>query len=400
MRPVHVRSIGLFAPGFPDARAFVEQRPDPTALEPRDVLPARARRGITRTTRMMADVVAQATERAGFDAATVRTVYASAFGETATSVVLLGMLHEGDGALSPARFSTSVHNAASGLVSIANGNRAFSTAIAAGRSTVAMGLLEALTLVHTDPAPTVVVFADEGVSAVLAPHLNFEPLAVAFGLSGDPEGALATIVDVRRGPRAGGVAPPAGFEKNPAAVSLALVRAVFEGRAAVVDLESEGDRPWRATVAPPFAARTPLPPLRELVPHRPPMLLLDEVVAWNGGRAECLVVLRDDSPFVEAGRVSAMLAVEYMAQCVAACAGLQGHSRGEAVRVGYLVGAREITLPSEPFRVGDVLRIFAQHVWGDDALGNFRCSVERGGEVVAQATLNVYRGDLDMRSRP
>jgi predicted hotdog family 3-hydroxylacyl-ACP dehydratase len=110
--------------------------------------------------------------------------------------------------------------------------------------------------------------------------------------------------------------------------------------------------------------------------------------------------LRDDSPFVEAGRVSPMLAVEYMAQCVAACAGLQGHANGKPVRVGYLVGAREITLPPEPFRVGDVLRVRAQHVWGDDVLGNFRCSVERGGEVVAQATLNVYRGDLEMSPRP
>jgi predicted hotdog family 3-hydroxylacyl-ACP dehydratase len=393
MRPVHVHSVGLFAPGFADARAFVEGRRDDGALAPRDVLPARARRGTTLATRMMADVAAQATEQAGFDPGAVRTVYASAYGETATSVALLEMLHGADGAISPARFATSVHNAASGLVSIAAGNRAFSTAVAAGSATVAMGLLEAAALLHADPSPTVVVFADEPVPEALSPDLGFEPLAVAFGLSGDPAGALATIVDVQRMPRAGS-APAATSHGNPAAAALPLLRAVLAGGPATVALEPEGGFPWSAAVVAPPPVRAPYPPIRELVPHRPPMLLLDEVLSWEAGKTVCLVVLRDDSPFVEAGRVPPMVAVEYMAQCVAASAGLRGNAQGEPVRIGYLVGAREIVLPAEPFRVGDVLHVEASHVWGDDTLGNFQCSVERRGEVVARATLNVYRGDL------
>jgi predicted hotdog family 3-hydroxylacyl-ACP dehydratase len=396
MRPLHVHSVGLFTPGFADARAFVESRREGSVLAPRDVLPSRAGRGTTLTTRMMADVAQQATAGAGFDAATVRTVYASAYGETATTMALVEMLHSGDGALSPARFANSVHNAASGLVSIAHGNRAFSTAIAAGPSTVAMGLLETAALLHEGPAPSLVVFADEPVPSSVASDVDFAPLAIAFGVSGDPAGAIATIVDIRRRPRAGGASLPPGLARNPVAAALPLVHAVFEGRAAVIALETEGDEPWSAVVAPPFAAAGPFPPIRALVPHRPPMLLVDEILESETGRTVCRVVIRDDSPFVEAGRVSPMVAVEYMAQCVAAGAGLHGHERGEPVRVGYLIGAREITLPAEPFAVGDVLRVEASHVWGDAVLGNFRCSVERGGEVIARATLNVYRGDLQV----
>jgi predicted hotdog family 3-hydroxylacyl-ACP dehydratase len=409
MRPVYVHGVGLFGPGFPDIRAWFDGRRVDGATAPRDVLPVRARRGTTLVMRILCDVVAQATEQSGFDVATVRTVYASAYGETATSAVLLSMIYESDGALSPARFSTSVHNAASGLVSIAGGNRAFSTAIAAGPQTVAMGLLEAMTLIHADPSPVVVAFADEPVPAVLSPVLGFEPLGVAFGLSGDPRGALATLIDVRRAPRAATPAPCPGYEKNPAAAALPLVRAVFEAGArggsltpptrdgrAVVALELEGDAPWSALVTPPAAAHARPPPVEELVPHRPPMLLIDEVVAWDDAGAECRVVLRDDSPFVEAGRVSPMLAIEYMAQCVAVYAGLRGRERGQPVRVGYLVGAREVVLGQEPFRVGDVLRVRARHAWGDEILGSFQCSVERGDEVVAQGTLNVYGGDLDV----
>jgi predicted hotdog family 3-hydroxylacyl-ACP dehydratase len=137
-----------------------------------------------------------------------------------------------------------------------------------------------------------------------------------------------------------------------------------------------------------------MPPVEQLVPHRGPMLLLDEVRRGDAKGIECRVLLRPDSPFVEAGRVRAAVAVEYMAQCVAAWVGLQGHARGEPVRIGYLVGAREVAFAVDEFRVGDELRIEATRVWGDDTLGHFECKVSRDGATVATGGLNVYRGPL------
>jgi predicted hotdog family 3-hydroxylacyl-ACP dehydratase len=137
-----------------------------------------------------------------------------------------------------------------------------------------------------------------------------------------------------------------------------------------------------------------LPSIMDVVPHRPPMLLLDEVVAWDSNRAECRVVLRDDSPFVEGGRVASTLAIEYMAQCIAVFVGLEAHYRGLPIPLGYLVGAREISLPVDGFRVGDVLSVEASPIWGGETLGSFQCKVERMGEVLAEGALNVYRGEL------
>lgn len=394
MRALHVRSVGLFAPGFPDARSFFEDRIDQRVLAPDNVLPPRLRRGASLVTRMMADVAAQATRQAGFDARTVRTVYASAFGEAQTALSILSMLHEADGVVSPARFATSVHNSASGLVSIADCNQASSTAVAAGRSTVAMGLLEAASLLHSEPGPVVVVFADEAPPEALAPGLGFAPLAVSLGLTDDPAGSIACVERLRRGPRGPASASSPAFGPNPIEPALGLVRAIFSAAPAVVALEAHGTLPWSATVTPPQAPVASLPTPIELLPHRPPMLLLDEVTSWNGDRVECRVVLRDDSPFVEAGRVASTIAVEYMAQCVAAFAGLRGRERGEPVRIGYLVGAREVTFAVDDLRVGDVLRVEASPVWGDETLGNFACAVDREGEAVARGTLNVYQGEL------
>jgi predicted hotdog family 3-hydroxylacyl-ACP dehydratase len=406
---MYVRSVGFFAPGLRDVDAFAAGQGDPEVTSPRDVLPARARRGVSLVTRMLADVTRQAVERAGFAASSVRTVYASAFGETDAAVALLAMQHQGDGMLSPARFATSVHNTASGLVSIADGNRAFSTAIAGGPDTVAMGLLEAAALFHDEPMPLVVAFADEPVPAVLDARLGFRPLAVAFGLSERAEGALAAVVDLGR--RARPSSPdlargPGGDEAptfaNPIERALPLVRAVLGAGAAgapvTVALDGNEANPWTATVAPAAFDPTrsePLPPLTEVVPHRPPMLLLDQVTRWEPRRIACQVVLRDDSPFVEAGRAPATLAIEYMAQCIAAHVGMRGRASGEPVQIGYLIGARDVTLPTEDFRVGDVLRVTAAHLWGDDRLGSFTCTVERGGRAVAAGTLNVYRGRIE-----
>jgi predicted hotdog family 3-hydroxylacyl-ACP dehydratase len=149
-------------------------------------------------------------------------------------------------------------------------------------------------------------------------------------------------------------------------------------------------RPRRAHAIDP---RT-LPGIMDVVPHRPPMLLLDEVVAWDSKRAECRVVLRDDSPFVEGGRVASTLAIEYMAQCIAVFVGLEAYYRGEPIPLGYLVGAREISLPADGFRVGDVLSVEASPIWGGETLGSFQCKIDRMGEVVARGALNVYRGEL------
>jgi predicted hotdog family 3-hydroxylacyl-ACP dehydratase len=80
--------------------------------------------------------------------------------------------------------------------------------------------------------------------------------------------------------------------------------------------------------------------------------------------------------------------------------GLRGHARGEPVQIGYLIGARDVTLPAEDFRVGDALQVTASHIWGDEALGSFTCAIERGAREVAQGTLNVYRGDVERMPAP
>ena len=135
----------------------------------------------------------------------------------------------------------------------------------------------------------------------------------------------------------------------------------------------------------------PIPPIAELLPHAHPMILVDRVSSFQPGRAVCEVVLRPDSPFVEEGQVRALVAIEYMAQSVAAYAGLRARTRGDAPSLGFLLGSRDLKLHVERLHAGDALRVEIEHVFGDDQLGSFKCQVQRGAEVVAEALLSVYQ---------
>ena len=136
------------------------------------------------------------------------------------------------------------------------------------------------------------------------------------------------------------------------------------------------------------------PPLTELVAHRPPMLLLDRVVAADGDSVTCEVDLHAGSMFARDGAVSAVVFVEYMAQAVAACAGLRARARGEAVTPGLLLGSREVAFMVREARAGDRLEVRAALVWSDPAMGSYVCEVRRDGEVLACGTLNVYQGEI------
>jgi predicted hotdog family 3-hydroxylacyl-ACP dehydratase len=140
---------------------------------------------------------------------------------------------------------------------------------------------------------------------------------------------------------------------------------------------------------------TSYPPIVELVPHRPPMLLLDRVLSYDGERVVCETVLGPDSPFAEQGEVPAVVGIEYMAQTIAAGAGLSARDKGDqAGRTGFLLGCRNLSIAVDSFQIGDRLTVEARRTWGENQIGSFACKVQRGSEVLVEGALTVYQGPL------
>jgi 3-oxoacyl-[acyl-carrier-protein] synthase I len=142
------------------------------------------------------------------------------------------------------------------------------------------------------------------------------------------------------------------------------------------------------------AKKLPLYPVAEVVPHSGRMILLDRLTSVEEGRLVAEVTLSADSMFVRNGSARAIVCVEYMAQAVAAYVGTLSHMKREKVEIGFLIGIREMKLSTDRLEAGDSLEIVAEHVFGNDQLGSFKTSTSRRGEIIADATLTVYRGAL------
>jgi len=112
------------------------------------------------------------------------------------------------------------------------------------------------------------------------------------------------------------------------------------------------------------------PDLAGLLPHAGRMLLLDAVVRHDDAGTCCEAHPTADGWLAdERGGAPAWLALEYMAQCVAAheslCARAAGHSPGG----GMLVGADGLELRTARLPGGRVLRVSTRRVKGRPGLG-------------------------------
>lgn len=146
-----------------------------------------------------------------------------------------------------------------------------------------------------------------------------------------------------------------------------------------------------------------LPDIRELVPHAGQMVLLERVLHADHERLCAEVRIGPDSLFYADGAVGAWVGIEYMAQAIAAWAGFCARGRGEAVQVGFLLGARRYEADVPAFADGSVLHVHAQCVMqGESGLGAFDCRIDAagvgaagvgaaGGVTLARATVTVFQ---------
>ncbi len=132
-----------WAPGYETQQQWVQWQGDTGQIADQGTpdmkfLPAMFRRRLSRLSKLALTTAFDCIE----PQSSVSTIFASRHGELDTSVKLLEDLANSN-PLSPTKFSTSVHNTASGMYSIANKDHKPSTAIAAGIDTLEMGFIEA-----------------------------------------------------------------------------------------------------------------------------------------------------------------------------------------------------------------------------------------------------------------
>lgn len=132
-------------------------------------------------------------------------------------------------------------------------------------------------------------------------------------------------------------------------------------------------------------------PIGDLLPHQPPMLLLDEALGFSDDEVIVSVGIRVDHPLARPEGVPAHVGMELMAQACGVYVGAHALASGEPVRHGFILGTRAYEANVDWFSFGDKLRVSARVVLRDGQMGVFDCWIEREGIAVAEARLNLYQ---------
>jgi predicted hotdog family 3-hydroxylacyl-ACP dehydratase len=133
-------------------------------------------------------------------------------------------------------------------------------------------------------------------------------------------------------------------------------------------------------------------PAESLLPHRPPMLLIDRALEANDDTITASAVVHADTIFVENGRLPAHALLEYMAQTMGLWACWQAKQAGLPPPVGFLLGTRSLKLAVDSVAVGSDLALRATRIYiSDEGLAQFDCEARLNGELIACAKINAFQ---------
>ena len=108
---------------------------------------------------------------------------------------------------------------------------------------------------------------------------------------------------------------------------------------------------------------TDLDSVADLVPHSGDVVLLDEIEAAAPKSLSAITTVRADGLFnTTPHSVPSFIAVEYMAQAVAAWAGYHGRLEGRPVQPGLLLGVRDFQASLADMPVGARVRVAVEQV--------------------------------------
>lgn len=131
-------------------------------------------------------------------------------------------------------------------------------------------------------------------------------------------------------------------------------------------------------------------PAEQLIPHRPPMRLIDSLVSYSPTEAEIEAVPAADSIFVgEDGVLAQAALVELLAQGYAAAKGYDDLMNRRPITEGYLVGVRKLELFGAA-RAGDKLRIRIRTVGSFEGFIVADGVIERSGEMIASGCVKLW----------
>ena len=134
-------------------------------------------------------------------------------------------------------------------------------------------------------------------------------------------------------------------------------------------------------------------PLEALLPHRPPLVLLDGVRRVTDELCHAWLRVSPQAWYAQAdGSMPAWFGIELMAQAIAAYSGSSSATQGQPPRIGFLLGTQSYACSLDAFPAGAVIEILARPCFRDDSgLFAFQCELRIADTRIAHSTLKVFQ---------
>lgn len=135
-------------------------------------------------------------------------------------------------------------------------------------------------------------------------------------------------------------------------------------------------------------------PIKELIPQRPPFVMIDKMLSFDKNVTETQLEIRADNIFCKDGRLMAEGLMENIAQTCAARIGYVNLSKNEAVKIGVIGSVSNYEVFRLP-KVGEVIITSVEVIEELLQITLVNAVVKCGDETLAQATMKIALMDED-----
>lgn len=136
--------------------------------------------------------------------------------------------------------------------------------------------------------------------------------------------------------------------------------------------------------------------LKELIPQRPPFVMIDRLVSSDTVYSVTELAVRPDNVFVSNGQLSAAGIVENIAQTCAARIGYINLNSGETVKIGVIGSISNLNIARTP-RVGEHLTTTIQLMEEVFQVTLVEAVVKSGDEELARCNMKIALTDMDSK---
>ncbi|WP_299493285.1 hotdog family protein [uncultured Shewanella sp.] len=134
--------------------------------------------------------------------------------------------------------------------------------------------------------------------------------------------------------------------------------------------------------------------IADYLPHDAPMIFIDKVIEYQNDTLLSEITITPQSAYFDAALsgVPNYVGIEYMAQTIAALAGIEAKDRNDIIRVGFLLGSRKLQLHTPFYALDCTYHTRVRRLYQEETgLAVFECQILDHNKIIAEANINVFQ---------